>query len=38
MEERFSFMKGFSDELVLLVIQFENRFLEIPDASVHEFC
>jgi hypothetical protein len=38
MEERFPLMKGFPNEFVLLVIQFKNCLLQIPDSSVHEFC
>ena len=37
MEERLAFVQGFFDELVLLVVELEDGFLQVADAAVHEF-
>jgi hypothetical protein len=38
LEEDAAFVEGFADEGVLLVVEFEDGFLEVADASVDEFC
>lgn len=37
-QEDLAFMKGFLDEFVLFVVEFEDGFLEVTDSSVDKFC
>lgn len=37
-EERLALVEGFADELVLLVVEFKDGLLEVPDAAVDELC
>jgi hypothetical protein len=38
LEEDAPLVEGFADEGVLLVVEFEDGFLEVADTSVDEFC